>query len=258
MEWLPRAEVRLEDGAAPVVIIDTSLALSPFGLLTTLRLAAADAEVWLTPSLWRHLDEASLERWRPLPKAPHDGEADAARCAVVAQWERARLDLGGKRLCWIAETADESSLPKGLGAGVVARFDRLKASLAEAAGSDEAGIDDGCLDSLILAAALAERPAAIFAIEEDEGLGLVEAANSLGAVTKRLPATAARQLLQRWWHPLFLRAGLLEFFASGGQKLASLRLIAPGALYVDAEPEDEAANGDGNWLGGAHLMWSAM
>ncbi|MGI9505337.1 MAG: hypothetical protein ACR2RE_20040, partial [Geminicoccaceae bacterium] len=69
MEWLPRAEMRLEDSGAPIAIIDTALALSPFVLLTTLRLAGAGAEVWLTPSLWRRLDEASLERWHPMAKS---------------------------------------------------------------------------------------------------------------------------------------------------------------------------------------------
>ncbi|MDH3659579.1 MAG: hypothetical protein OEU92_06045 [Alphaproteobacteria bacterium] len=262
MEWLPRAEMRLEDSGAPVVIIDTSLALSPFGLLTTLRLAAADAEVWLTPSLWRRLDEASIEGRYPGLKPSNGEEADAEQRAIVAQWERARLDLGSKPIYWSSDGIDESSLPKGLDASVIARFDSLKAALASACESADGPIEDGDLDSLILSAALTERATAIITLQEDEGENaapdLVDLANTFGVTCKRLSASAARPLLQHWWRPLLLRAGLMEFFATGGLNVACLRLIAPGAMFFDTEPEDDAAEVLRNWLGGAHVIWSAM
>lgn len=151
---------------------------------------------------------------------------------------------------------DESSLPKGVDAGVVARFDALKAALASACGADNDRVDDGDLDSLILSAALGDRPTAIFAMQEDEALRLVETAKAIGTFCKALPATAARSLTQLWWQPLLLRAGLMEVAAAGPLKLACLRLIAPGVMLFETELEDEAAASETNWLGGAHLMWS--
>ena len=259
MEWLPRAEMRLEDSSAPIVIIDTSLALSPFGLLITLRLAGAGAEVWLTPSLWRRLDEASLEGWHPMAETKKDDKAATEQRAVIAQWERARLDLASKRLFWVAETPDESSLPKGVDAGVVARFDALKASLAAVCGPDDDMVDNGDIDSLVLSAALAERPTAVFALMgKGEAPHLADLAAAIGAKCRRLATTAAKPPMQLWWQPLLLRAGLLDFFSTDTLKLACLRLIAPGAFFFDMEPDDDAATSSKDWLGGAHVMWSAM
>jgi hypothetical protein len=262
MDYQPAISVALEDRNGPLVVIDLALALSPLGLLTTMRLAG-DVQVMLLPCLWRRLDGWSVERLHPglakriRGRATADDATQTGLANVMAQWESARLELFKRRVYWIAERPDEASLPKDVDPEVIPRFDLRLAGLATSAPPGvEAGIEAGELDALALAAALEPRASAIMTLCESDGEPprLVQAAAELGASCQRLDAASARYVCLAWWWSMLVRSGLVELVMTGGLRLAFVRLIAPAALYLEIDSEVDQR--PPAWLTGAHVLWS--
>lgn len=262
MEYLPAISVALKDRREPWVLVDSALALSRQGLITIMRLAG-EVRVWLPPCLWSCLDGWSVERLHPgLAKRVHgravaDDAADAELWDIMSQWECARRDQFGRLVYWLADSVDEAVLPEGVDAQVIPRFDLFLAGLAAAAPPGvEARIEAGWLDPLALSAALEPRPSAIVTLCEDDGEPprLVQAAAALGAQCRRLDAASARYVCLAWWLPMLVRSGLVELVMTGGLRLAFVRLVAPGALYLEPDPDDDAR--PPAWLTGAHVLWS--
>ncbi len=148
MDYQPAISVALEDRNGPLVVIDLALALSPLGLLTTMRLAG-EVLVVLPPCLWRRLDGWSVERLHPglakrvCERSTADDAAQADLANVMAQWECARLELFSRRVYWLAESVDEAVLPKDVDPQVIARFDLRLARSRHIGAPRCRGIDRG-------------------------------------------------------------------------------------------------------------------
>jgi hypothetical protein len=169
-------------------VLDTQVALSPFGLLLAQRLSA-EFDLWLARELWQILDNtqfylAQPERLLPfvpdgqasLPLEPADG--DLLR-DTLRQWEAARTahDLTGLRIYWIGDALGESLLSPGADPDLVSRFEILASSLharARLRAREEDGVLVDCFrDAVALAATLVSyRPFILTCLTQDiSGIG---------------------------------------------------------------------------------------
>ncbi|WP_138468878.1 hypothetical protein [Poseidonocella sp. HB161398] len=261
MQWLPRLTMAAQDAGAPTLIVDRALALHPFGPLLTLRLAA-ECETWVPWSLWRTLDDLMLAG------PPQGLPAETERTCL--SWEKARLMLGERKLCWLAEAREDARLPDWLPLESFVRFEVLQAALS--ARGHQGGrvrgrnVDDGGLDSVILCAALQERPAMILALApeaapEDAEPELVALSSACGLAAARLPRPVERAIRSHWLDPLLLRAGLLDLVATGGIPLAFARVHAPDLLFFDTpsfESDLRERSDAESWPRDARMTWGAF
>src|SRR5262245_19038878 len=104
-------------------VLDTHLALSPYGLLLAQRLSS-ELDLWLVRELWQILDNtdyylseadrlSSVGLTQEL-STPLAGQSDAQNLRdALSQWEAARTetDLAGLNIHWIGDALCESLLP---------------------------------------------------------------------------------------------------------------------------------------------------
>ena len=233
---------------SPSVIIDAAFALSPMGLLTTMRLAQA-GRAWLPRGLWTMLDNDTLYRKSPhrmggswLP-AEQRKDLLAAMAGELAPWRRAwhygRLSA---QVHWIGDAQYESCLPDRADALLLPRFEACCAALdarrADRQAEPLSALDECARDAIALAGALQPEPAVVLTLGARDGaeppLCAFLAAAGIAAQPLRGPLT-----------PVLLRElGLAEALlplAAAPEPAAALHVMAPGVL---AMPE---ARSDGDW-----------
>lgn len=259
MQWCPPINMAAIDKGGPQVIIDHSLALDLFGPLVTLRIAQ-ECDTWVPSSVWRTLDD-SLMRMVPImvddnapPKLPDRPTNE--RAALI--WERARVLTADRRLYWLSDSREDAHLPDWVTPESFTRFETLH----EALHGDEISLgDDGGSDSLVLAAALQERAAAILCTGSDEVPTIVQDAKDKGIDVSELPEAAAVQVREQWFAPLLMRAGLFEWSRTTRTPMAFVRLIAPDLLFLETEgfdAEDRNASALSDWPKSAALIWGRL
>ncbi len=234
-------------GRAVSVIVDAAFALSPMGLLATMRLAQA-AHAWLPRGLWTMLDNDALYREAPhrmggswLP-AEQRGELLAAMASELGSWRRAwhygRLSA---QVHWIGDAQYESFLPDRDDALLLPRFEACCAALDarrnERQSAPLAALDECARDAVALAGALQPELAVVLTVGAPDGSEppLCAFLASAGVAVRRLPGPTA---------PLLRDLGLAEALtplAAASCPAAALHILAPGVL---AMPE---ARSDSDW-----------
>jgi hypothetical protein len=234
-------------GRACSVIVDAAFALSPMGLLTTMRLAQT-AQAWLPRGLWTLLDNDALYRASPhrmggdwLPSGHRERLLEAMACEL-APWRRAwhygRLSA---QVYWIGDAQYESFLPDRADAMLLPRFEACCAALdarrEEHQADPLAALDDCARDAVALAGALQPEFALILtlggldggepplsAFLAHAGFDIRPSYGDLGALLKDLGLAEA-----------------LIPITAGSCPVAVFHILAPGVL---AMPEPRP---DGDW-----------
>jgi hypothetical protein len=256
-------EIRLGP-QVPSCVLDTSLALRPFGLLLALRLAQ-EWRVWLTRGLWPLVDSCRLFEAKPeLIGAGESPERVEPLLEALRDWHHAWLGarIGG-RFFWIGDHRHESALPDDADERLPDRFERLAEALM---GLDDDGASadgwswrrDCAREALALAGALCVRPTIVLTELEDgeseprivrlwrEGGRPAAALSPEGAAPIALPPHA--------------RVGLPPLL-EGRRRLAAVHVAAPRAASAAWAAEDEPWLEDGGALdpwAGAALAWHAL
>ena len=266
-------------------VLDLPLALSPFGLLLTLRLAQY-VNVWLARALWDILDNSRyfLSHRQMVPGIgpvdDGDGEAAADRLALALnQWQAARTDadLSGLKLYWTGDATKESMLPEDCDADLVGRFEFLAASLEEferlaAAGCGrESAAFDHVRDTTALAVALMSRQPLVLTLADGAaGSGeppYCKSLRALGIRCERIADAHRDVVMAEEWRELITRSGVIDLLWAG-LDLVSVHLVAPNALVVgrdlpllhasnsiDVSHVDVAQGMDGPWTGAAAFWY---
>ena len=269
-------------------VLDTHLALSPYGLLLAQRLSS-ELDLWLVRELWQILDNTQYYLSEPDQLRPATSGAAAVAAPptladrhtlrdTLTQWEVARTetDLAGLKIHWIGDALSESMLPARVDAHLVARFETLARSLDRRVprpSDDRAAVLVDCIrDAVALTAALMPYRGFILTSRTgSDGAGLDEPElcdhlKRWGLRCSRLGTGAASQLETDLMLPMFARAGVAELMWAG-LRLAAVHVLAPKAVMVprpgshhdslddDLEPSpDDAADGV-DWWEGAVSFW---
>jgi hypothetical protein len=234
-------------GRAASVIVDAAFALSPMGLLTTMRLAQA-AQAWLPRGLWTLLDNDALYRTSPHRMGggwlPHERRGDllAAMAAELAPWRRAwhygRLSA---QVHWIGDAQYESFLPDRADTLLLPRFEaccaELDAMRAERQAEPLEALDECARDAVALAGALQPELAVVLTLGAEGGGDppLCAFLEGAGIAVRRLSGPLT---------PVLRELGLAEAvlpLAAASCPAAALHILAPGVLSL---PE---ARSDGDW-----------
>jgi hypothetical protein len=253
-------------GGSLSVIVDAVFALSPMGLLMTMRLAQ-EGRIWLPRGLWTMLDNDAIYRasphlmggdWLPFERR---GELLAAMAAELGAWRRAwhygRLSA---EVHWIGDAQCESCLPDRADALLLPRFEACCAALDAIRTTRQAVplsmLDECARDAIALAGALQPEPTVVLTLGARGG-GEPPLCNFLSAVG------IAAHPLRGPLTPLLrdLLAGSLLPLVTASDPAAALHLMAPGVL---AMPEGSSK---GDWsldetddqgdMLGAHVWQSA-
>lgn len=233
-------------------MLDTYLALAPYGLLLAQRLSS-ELDLWLVRELWQILDNTQYYLSEPDRLRPPAAGATTPRLAsredarslrdTLTQWEMARTetDLAGLRVYWIGDALSESLLPSRVDPHLVARFETLAKSLDKRIQRPPGGQTDvfaDCVrDAVALTAALMPYRAFILTAHAT-GNGSTPDEPSLcshlrhwGLRCYRLGVGAKTQLEKEFILPMFARAGVAELMWAG-LKLAVVHILAPKAVVV--------------------------
>jgi hypothetical protein len=233
-------------GGSLSVIVDAVFALSPMGLLMTMRLAH-DGRIWLPRGLLTMLDNDAIYRaaphlmggeWLPLERRV---ELLAAMAAELGAWRRAwhygRLSA---EVHWIGDAQYESCLPDRAYTQLLPRFEACCAALDTRRTARQAAplsmLDECARDAIALAGALQPEPSVVLTLGTRGG-GEPPLCNFLSAVG------IAVQPLRGPLTPMLrdLQASSLLPLVAASDPVAALHLMAPGVLAI---PE---ARSDGDW-----------
>jgi len=236
-------------------VLDTSLALSPYGLLLAQRLSP-EVELWLVRELWRILDNIEAyvddpDLLLPRPALELDGpppspdERRAALQRAIHQWDIARTerDLAGLNVFWIGDGLSDSLLPSGNVPHVVSRFDLLGRALdARADQSRDSSCYSaltGCVrDAAALAVALSPCGAFILTVRgrsaDDTEPGepaLCRLLRQWGVDCSRVDDRRSARIERAYFEPLVSRAGIAELIWAGLDP-AVVHVVAPRAAAI--------------------------
>jgi hypothetical protein len=237
-------------------VLDTSLALSPYGLLLAQRLSP-EVELWLVRELWRILDNIEAYVDEPdllLPLTPTSAD-DEARAhgerrvllqTAIQQWDIARTerDLAGLNVFWIGDGLSDSLLPSGNVPHVVSRFDLLGRALDTLASQNGdaqcVSALSGCVrDAAALAVALSSCGAFILTVRParpgvDDGGGeptLCRLLGQWGIQCSRVDGRHSASVARTYFEPLVSRAGIAELIWAGLDP-AVVHVVAPRAAAI--------------------------
>ena len=244
MGMLPPLQVSV-DARCWSVIIDVRLALHRLGLMMATRLAE-ELRVFLVPTLWEVLDNtAYLNRHPEQLAVGNQSESEREAGLALAQWERARLELGlsALHIFWAGDALHESSLPKDMDPGLSERFSYLAEGLtqrmSETWNERDIGwpLHEGSRDAVALAAAMTRyRPVVLTLCERAEEppplCGLLQGSG----IQIRQVALEQSQPMRDYLRPVLARSGVLEL-AWDGLQLAMVHLVAPQALLMTPSEE---------------------
>jgi hypothetical protein len=243
-------------------ILDVPLALSPWGLLFTVRVAQ-ELNVWLVRTLWHILDNTRFYLDHPdllvpasrrLVEVAQDG-ADSVP-PTVAEWEQARLesDLLGLNVFWAGDARHESLLPKGMDSHLVERFEQVAEELDllwTDRGEDSGDYDplrDCHRDAAALAMALTRYAPMVLTVRGDGAAGTVEEAppfcrylEECGIRTARVDGASPIRDVKANLAGIFARTGAAELFWAG-LDLAIVHLVAPHALMIGRSDDEPIAD----------------
>lgn len=241
MGTLPPLQVTV-DAKGWSCVLDLRLALARHGPMLALRLAE-ELRVCLVPRLWYVLDNTEHYRRRPADLVADATAADTHQMPdpeSLAQWERARLDIGLPvlSLYWAGDALHESFMPKDVDSEVVQRFDRfghdLEQRLTRAGRDWEPALPlvGGAIDTAALAAAMTRyRPLVLTSAgAEGEAPPLCRLLDAAGVPCRALTVDESRPLC-RQLIPSFARSGALELCWAGLQ-LAVVHLVVPRAFLL--------------------------
>jgi hypothetical protein len=257
MDNLPPLQVRV-DRRGWSCILDVRLALARLGPMLALRLAE-ELPVCLVPTLWEVLDNTAYFESDPQalygdPLTPDGYPAGFFGLAALAQWERARTDVGLSALgiYWAGDALHQSSLPKEVDPGAVRRFDAFGQGLERRLQGAQPGLVEvapsrlleGSIGALALAAAMTRYRPLILSLAIPGGEGLPPLARLLGlcgVACRRLDPGQSRET-RRALAPLLARTGVLDLIWAG-LPLVAMHLVVPGGLALgtaSGEPDDQA------------------
>lgn len=256
----------------PCCVIDVPLALSRYGLASTMLLARV-TRVWLSPTVWAIVDDPSfylgddrlVGRLSGGSGGPVDDDARTRVRGIIEHWRRARDDYGldvREGIFWPADKLGEAVVPKGCDGTILARLDALAVGLdrrRQESGNGSAGARD--VDVL---ADCARDTLALAAAREDERPIVLTSRPSAGAPPDLSPYLLARRIrcqrledrtamrpLRAALAPILVHAGLVELVARGSLRLTAVNLIAPAAalpprqaLLVDDDDVELCWNGE--------------
>lgn len=252
MDTLPPLQVRV-DRRGWSCILDVRLALVPLGPMLALRLAE-ELPVCLVPTLWDVLDntacfESDPEALYGDPLIPEGYPAGFFGLPTLAQWERARTDLGFSALgiYWAGDALHQSSLPKGVDSGVVRRCDlfgeglerRLQRARPELANGPPSRLLEGSIGALALAAAMTRYRPLILTLAvpgSDEPPPLGRLLGLCGIPSRRLSPGQSRET-RRALAPLLARTGVMDLIWAG-LPLVAMHLVVPGGLALGAATDE--------------------
>jgi hypothetical protein len=255
MSWVPSLNISVAE-RQPTWVIDVDLALTPYGLPITMRLAN-EAPVWLLRSLWAALDQAKGERSRPRrPMAPSREPDEVIRLT----WDEVRLVLaagGPRNLYWAAADERDARLPTGTDPTVGKRVEALTAGLTgqfdELLEPDESASRG--IEAVALCAALSDRRAAILSRLAPEATA-PEPSRYLAAAGIKCPRIDSDPHLHRLrdsTEPTLQRSGVLELLPGAGLRLAVIHVVVPMALRLARVSELEQQGDDQYAWNGAEL-----
>jgi hypothetical protein len=285
MSSLPSSFSIAVDTRRRACVLDTHLALSPYGLLLAQRLSS-ELDLWLVRELWQILDNTQYYLSEPDQLRSATGAAGSPIAQTDAeslrdtltQWEVARTetDLAGLNIHWIGDALSESLLPARVDPHLVSRFETLARSLdkrVQRPDNDHTGVLVDCArDAVALTAALMPYRAFILTSHAGENgaapdePALCSQLREWGLRCYRLGTNARIQLEREFILPMFGRAGVAELMWAG-LKLAVVHVLAPKAVMVprtgdrgDVLDEDLPASGesvsiDADWWNGAVSFW---
>lgn len=267
MGMLPPLQVSV-DTRCWSVILDVRLALHRLGLMMATRLAE-ELRVFLVPTLWEVLDNTAYLNHHPERLA--DGErsqAEAHAGLALAQWERARLELGlsALHIFWAGDALHESSLPKDMDPGLSERFSYLAEGLTRHLDAEwnepDIGwpLHEGSRDAMALAAAMIRyRPVILTLCEGPQTApSLCDLLQGSGIRAREVTAEESQPMCD-FLRPVLARSGVLEL-AWDGLELALVHLVAPQAMLM-ASAEEAGGNPfasrrvEPNPWSGASLYW---
>jgi hypothetical protein len=246
MGMLPPLQVSV-DVRSWSVILDVRLALHRLGLMMATRLAE-ELRVFLVPTLWEVLDNTAYLNHHPERLAEGGlSESEAEAGLALAQWERARLELGlsALHIFWAGDALHESSLPKDMDPGLSERFSYLAEGLSRRMGEEWNDqeiawpLHEGCRDAVALAAAMIRyRPVILTLCEQAEEPPHLCKLLHKGGIQCRQITTMESQPMCDYLRPMLARSGVLEL-AWDGLQLAMVHLVAPQAMLMIPPGEDE-------------------
>lgn len=269
-------------------VLDTPLALSPYGLLLAQRLSG-ELDLWLVRELWQILDNTQHYFARPellLGAASEQAQKDVpeslrgrALRETLSQWDaiRTRTDLAGLKLHWIGDAVRESLLSPAADPDLVARFELLASGLERRhpPREEESILVDCFRDAVALTAALTPQRALLLTTEGPITAGkpgvpeptLCTHLRAWGIRCHRLAGAAETRMEREYLEPLLGRAGVSELMWAG-LKLAVVHVVVPRALIVPPPkgfdepfslalgPEEEPEPMD--WWEGALSFWYSL
>lgn len=267
-------------------MLDTDLALSPYGLLLAQRLSS-ELDLWLVRELWQILDNTQYYLSEPDRLRPAAAGVAAPQLApsslrdTLTQWEMARTetDLAGLKIYWIGDALSESMLPARVDPHLVVRFETLAKSLdkrMERPSDDQTGVLADCArDAVALTAALMPYRAFILTTHVT-GKGSTPDEPSLcshlrhwGLRCYRLGVGAKTQLEKEFILPMFARAGVAELMWAG-LRLAAVHILVPKAVVVprgtdhdetfphELESPEEGTVSETDWWDEAVSFWYSL
>ncbi|MCF6147060.1 MAG: hypothetical protein E3K37_00195 [Candidatus Kuenenia sp.] len=241
-------------------VIDTTLALSRYGLLLTQRLGD-EFDLWLARELWQILDNTQYYLSNPqflTPVRPgiqrktgkiHANGGNEAKYFlkdILSQWDIARMetDLAGLKIFWIGDAMSESLLPKNADQNLIHRFETLARSLdikIKKNGSDtqQENIFVDCFrDVVALTAALIPHRGFILTrhgmmsdeLPENEPI-ICSYLRNWGIPCYRVGMDQKIEIEKASLFPIFARAGVTELMWAG-LNLAVVHICAPDAIIM--------------------------
>jgi hypothetical protein len=263
-------------------VLDTTLALSPYGLLITQRLGE-EFDLWLCREFWQILDNTEYYAANPellMFRKKGGREYVLSFRRIFDQWESARIasDLAGLKLYWLGDAMFESLLPAGMDQNIVHRFETLALALEER--RDNGEIDDrstetaeNCFrDAAALTAALMPSKGFILTRQERRGRKSTgEEPAICGYLRERLGCNPAEvkgknPFLDGYLMPILARCGISELLWAGAS-LAAVHLVAPQAAFIPVpEKDDGLLSGEldsgvrrnEEWWSGAECFWYSI
>ncbi|MDR4508923.1 MAG: hypothetical protein MRJ65_11940 [Candidatus Brocadiaceae bacterium] len=252
-------------------VIDTTLALSRYGLLLTQRLGD-EFDLWLARELWQILDNTQYYVSNPqslMPVRPGPGQKSENvhanknggngtkyfLKAILNQWDMARMetDLAGLKVFWIGDAMSESLLPKSADQNLVHRFETLAGSLdvrikKDPADARQDNIFIDCFrDAVALTAALVSHKGFILtrqcAVNEDlpENEPVIcSYLRKWGIPCYRVGMDQKVEIERAFLFPIFARAGVTELLWAG-LNLAVVHLCVPDAIIMPVIQYEEDA-----------------
>jgi hypothetical protein len=271
--------------------MDTSLALSRYGLLLAQRLSE-EFNVWLVRELWQILDNTQYYLSHPeILLSKSAGALNVERSdnmvgelinETLNQWELARIhtDMAGLNVFWIGDAIRESLLPQGIDQALINRFEILAGSLDEKINRDDEKdfgnvLTDCYRDAAALTAALMPYKSFILALQgagneasTKNEPGICSYLREIGIQPCRIDAGNKIKIERGFLDPILGRAGISELIWAG-LDLAVVHIVVPQAIVmprIDNDDGDfaECIAGEGkeqlrkDWWGGAVCFWYSI